>query len=169
MSAVARAERRAKEEAPGKMAKRKRNLQPVGLQEASQGQRPWIMKHEIHRVVAFRRIGPLALRVEFEDGVARDIDFTPVLWGELLRPLRDEAIFGQARLDEECGAIVWPNGADFDPALLHDWPDCADEMAAMAAGWNSGESLETREANRAALQVAEDKAEYGAKRGKKNP
>ena len=119
------------------------------------------MKHEIHRVVSFRRIGRLALHVEFEDGAARDIDFAPVLSGELLRPLRDETVFAQARLDEECGAIVWPNGADFDPALLHDWPEHADEMAAQAAQWDDKEGAATAEHRRATLRVAEERAPYG--------
>lgn len=119
------------------------------------------MKHEIHRVVSFRRIGRFTLHVEFEDGVARDIDFSSVLVGELLHPLRDEAFFAQARLDEECGVIIWPNGADFDPALLHDWPDYADDMAAMAARWSRTQSAEPPVADKVNFQVAEDRAEYG--------
>lgn len=118
------------------------------------------MKHEIHRVVSFKRIGRLAMRVEFEDGVTRDIDFSAVLAGELLDPLRDEVIFAQARLDKECGAIVWPNGADFDPALLHDWPDYADDMAAMAARWSHAQSAKMPTASKVALRVAENSAEY---------
>jgi len=32
--------------------------------------------------------------------------------------------------------LVWPNGADFDPATLHDWPELGDELAAMARSWS---------------------------------
>jgi len=30
-------------------------------------------------------------------------------------------VFRQVRLDPEVHTVVWPNGADFDPATLHDW------------------------------------------------
>jgi len=33
------------------------------------------------------------------------------------------------------GFQVWPNGADFDPATLHDWPKYADEIQRMARQW----------------------------------
>jgi hypothetical protein len=32
-------------------------------------------------------------------------------------------------------AITWPNGVDFDPAILHDWPRYGPEMAELAASW----------------------------------
>lgn len=38
----------------------------------------------------------------------------PVGW----RPA-DPAYFSQVRVDEEAGTIVWPNGADLDPLVLH--------------------------------------------------
>jgi hypothetical protein len=33
--------------------------------------------------------------------------------------------------------LVWPNGADFDPATLHEWPRCAAAFAKMASAWDS--------------------------------
>jgi hypothetical protein len=30
---------------------------------------------------------------------------------------------------------VWPNGADFDPATLHDWPEHIDALTALARKW----------------------------------
>jgi hypothetical protein len=30
---------------------------------------------------------------------------------------------------------VSPNGSDFDPATLHDWPQVREELAARAKGW----------------------------------
>ena len=47
------------------------------------------MTHGIHRVTAFEIKSPHTLRVEFEDGVSRTIDFTPILEGDLYGPLRD--------------------------------------------------------------------------------
>ena len=93
--------------------------------------------HPIHRVLGFRLVGPHSVEVWFEDGVARTIDFEPVLAGQFYGPLRDPALFRQVRLDPEVQTLVWPNGADFDPATLHDWPSFAQELADRARRWES--------------------------------
>ena len=93
------------------------------------------MEHGIHRVTAFEITGEHTVRVEFDDGVVRTINFEPVLAGELYGPLRDPAVFREVRLDPEIGTLVWPNGADFDPATLHDWPEVVRELTRMASGW----------------------------------
>ena len=63
------------------------------------------------------------------------IDFLPVLGGEVYGPLRDLQLFNQVTVDAETHTLVWPNGADFDPATLHDWPVCGAEFARMVQGW----------------------------------
>jgi hypothetical protein len=78
--------------------------------------------HPLHRVKSFDRVGAHTLRLEFADGSRQTIDFTPVLAVDLYGPLQDPELFGQVRLDPEVHTLVWPNGADFDPATLHDWP-----------------------------------------------
>lgn len=93
------------------------------------------MEHPIHRVTAFEIIGDYALRVVFEDGCSQDIDFRDVLRGALYGPLRQRDVFNAVRLDPETHTLVWPNGADFDPAVLHDWPERKDAMIALAADW----------------------------------
>jgi hypothetical protein len=93
------------------------------------------MSHPIHRVVAFNILGPYTLAVAFADGTGQQIDFEPVLHGALFGPLRDLATFNGVMLDREAGTLVWPNGADFDPATLHDWPQVRDELAARARAW----------------------------------
>lgn len=93
------------------------------------------MSHPIHRVTGFSIVGPYALAVRFADGTEQHIDFEPVLHGPLFGPLRDPSTFGAVVLDEEAGTLVWPNGADFDPATLHDWPRVRDELAARARSW----------------------------------
>lgn len=87
------------------------------------------MDHSIHQVVAFQIIGPYTLLVKFEDATEQTINFTPVLFGELYGPLQDISLFNQVRIDPEVHTLVWPNGADFDPAALHDWPRYAEEYA----------------------------------------
>jgi hypothetical protein len=91
--------------------------------------------HPLHRVQAFERVDVYTLRVEFDDGSAQTIDFSPVLAGELYGPLQNPDLFGQVRLDCEVHTLVWPNGADFDPATLHDWPLIQRELAARARSW----------------------------------
>jgi len=93
------------------------------------------MAHPIYRVVNFKIVGPHTLRVEFDDGVAQTIDFRPMLAGEMYGPLQDEKLFNQVEIDPEVHTLVWPNGADFDPATLHDWPQYADEIKRMAQQW----------------------------------
>nr|VFJ56492.1 MAG: Protein of unknown function (DUF2442) [Candidatus Kentron sp. FM]VFJ56769.1 MAG: Protein of unknown function (DUF2442) [Candidatus Kentron sp. FM]VFK11541.1 MAG: Protein of unknown function (DUF2442) [Candidatus Kentron sp. FM] len=93
------------------------------------------MEHAICRVVDFRIVDTYSIDVSFEDGVTRRIDLEPVLEGELYRPLREAAMFRRVCLDPEIGTLIWPNGADFDPATLHDWPKAAEGFIAMARGW----------------------------------
>ncbi len=88
------------------------------------------MKHEIYAVTDVQVVAPYTLKLAFDDGSERTIDFRPVLKGEIFRPLQDGALFNQVRLDPESRTIVWPNGADFDPATLHDWSTYAEEIAA---------------------------------------
>ena len=93
------------------------------------------MRHELHRVISFETVAELTLRVEFEDGTRQVIDFRPVLVGELFGPLSDPEVFAQVRLDPEAHTLAWPNGADFDPAMLHDWPEVEPELRRLAASW----------------------------------
>jgi Protein of unknown function (DUF2442) len=93
------------------------------------------MTHPIHRVRSFKIESPFTLRVGFEDDTEQVIDFQPVLAGEVFRPLRDLNLFNQVRIDPEVHTLVWPNGADFDAATLHDWPQQAGALAERARQW----------------------------------
>ncbi len=90
------------------------------------------MTHGIYRVESFENVSPYTLRVRFDDGTERTINFEPVLTGELFGPLRDLNLFNQVRLDSEVRTLVWPNGSDFEPATLHDWPEVVDELIMQA-------------------------------------
>ena len=93
------------------------------------------MRHAICKVKSFAILAPYTLRVGFDDGIFREIDFSPILHGELYGPLRDLRIFEQVKLDSEVHTLVWPNGADFDPATLHDWPSQSGEVNDALEHW----------------------------------
>ena len=95
------------------------------------------MGHEIHRIVSFEKLAPFTLRVQFDDGTSQIIDFRPVLKGDLYGPLQDAILFDQVRIDPEVHTLVWPNGADFDPAILHNWPESSPALMALVKKWVS--------------------------------
>ena len=101
--------------------------------------------HPIYRVTGFSIVDPYTLVVMFSDGTEQRIDFRPVLHGQLFGSLQDLGTFNAVRLDAEAGTLVWPNGADFDPTTLHDWPQVQDELAVRARAW--GDVLGQRPAN----------------------
>lgn len=104
------------------------------------------MSHAIHRVQHFEIVGPYALALRFEDGSQQRIDFRPVLEGEVFGPLQDLTLFNAVVLDPTFGTLTWPNGADFDPETLHDWPRYRDEIVAMARRWASNSKAAHRTA-----------------------
>jgi hypothetical protein len=95
------------------------------------------MPHEIYRVSSFRKVAPFTLNIQFDDGTFQTIDFRPILKGELYGPLQEPAVFDQVRIDPEIHTLVWPNGADFDPAILHNWPESAPALKRLSDQWVS--------------------------------
>lgn len=93
------------------------------------------MSHLLCRVVRVELLGGYRLHVQFDDGLARSIDLGPVLEGEVFGPLREPELFQAVTIDSEAHTLVWPNGADFDPATLHDWPEHEAELGARARQW----------------------------------
>ena len=93
--------------------------------------------HPIYKVRSVKIVAPHTLQVGFDDDTEQTIDFRPVLAGELYGPLIALTVFNQVRIDPEVHTLVWPNGADFDPATLHDWPQHANALAARAREWAS--------------------------------
>ena len=70
------------------------------------------------------------LHLQFDDGSERVIDFEPLLLGPLWGALRDETLFAQVRVNSDTGTIEWPNGADLNPVILHDWPEYSEQIIA---------------------------------------
>jgi hypothetical protein len=93
------------------------------------------MHHPIYRVTSVELLGGYCLRVGFDDGSVQEIDLEPVLAGEVYSPLRDHALFASVEIDPEVHTLVWSTGADFDPAILHDWPSHETAMRQLAQRW----------------------------------
>jgi len=95
------------------------------------------MTHPICRVQSFEIVAQYTLRIEFDDDTEQTINFEPILAGDLYRPLRDLKLFNQVQVDPEVHTLIWPNGPDFDPATLHDWPDYVRAWVSKAREWES--------------------------------
>lgn len=93
--------------------------------------------HELHRITEVRVVGDSSIEVTFEDGLCRTIDLGPILVGTMFGPLKDPELFRQVRVDPEVHTIVWPNGADFDPETLHNWPDYERAWIERAQSWKA--------------------------------
>jgi hypothetical protein len=77
------------------------------------------MKGMALRVTRVQALDGYRLRVAFNDGVERDVDCAFLLRGSLGEALRDPKYFRQVRVDDEARTVVWPNGLDPAPELLH--------------------------------------------------
>lgn len=71
-------------------------------------------------VVGVAVLRPHVMRLLFGDGVVRDVQFVPGDGnGSLLEPLGDPDYFAQVRVDPDARTVVWPNGLDLAPEVLH--------------------------------------------------
>jgi hypothetical protein len=93
------------------------------------------MSHPIYRVRAVEVLESYTLRVQFTDNTGQVINLKPVFAGELYAPILDLQVFEKVTIDPEVKTLVWPNGADFDPATLHEWPEHKEAFAAYARHW----------------------------------
>jgi hypothetical protein len=59
------------------------------------------------------------LRIEFNNGVTKDVDLRNEWYGEVFEPLTDVELFRQVRVNTETNTIEWPNGVDFAPEFLY--------------------------------------------------
>ena len=91
--------------------------------------------HPLYDVTDFEIIADYILHVKFDDDTEQVINFEPILHGEVYGPLRDLRLFRQVRLDPEVATLVWPNGADFDPYMLHEWPRLVNQLVTQSQAW----------------------------------
>lgn len=85
------------------------------------------------RVTTVESLEGFRLRLTFTDGLIREVDLSDDLWGQMAEPLQDPAYFRQVRVDSELGTVVWPNGYDLDPDVLHGDHEPVPRPAAHAA------------------------------------
>jgi hypothetical protein len=75
--------------------------------------------HVFPRVTEVEPLKGFVLRLTFTDGLVREVDLSDDLWGPMAEPLKDPGYFARVRVDPELGTVVWPNGYDLDPDVLH--------------------------------------------------
>ncbi len=67
-----------------------------------------------------RHLDGYRLALQFDDGVAKEVDLEEHLVGEVFAPLLNPDLFRQVGLNADTGTIEWPNGADFAPEFLYE-------------------------------------------------
>jgi hypothetical protein len=71
----------------------------------------------VPKVVAAEVLPPYGLRLEFDDGLVREVDLADELWGSVFEALKEPEFFARVAVDH--GTVMWPNGVDLDPVVLH--------------------------------------------------
>jgi hypothetical protein len=74
-------------------------------------------------VTSVRVLDGYSIELTFSDGVQGVVDLAKRIVGRggVFAPLEEAKFFRQVAVDNELGTIVWPNGADICPDLLHTW------------------------------------------------
>ena len=93
------------------------------------------MVHKLYKVIDYKVIDRYTIWVKFDDESDQIINFAPVLYGAMWGPLRDVALFNQVAIDPIARTLSWPNGADFDPETLYNWPEYVEALATRAQAW----------------------------------
>ena len=76
-----------------------------------------------YEIIAVEHLGEYRLRLTFADGLVGDVDLADRFKeprGPMFEPLRDVEYFANVSVDPELGTVVWPNGADLAPEVLHE-------------------------------------------------
>ena len=75
-----------------------------------------------YEITAVEHLGGHRLRLAFADGFVGDVDLAERFEapkGPMFEPLRDVVYFAKVAVDAELRTVVWPNGADLAPEVLH--------------------------------------------------
>jgi len=74
----------------------------------------WVVK-------SFKLVGNYTIELVFVDGKHQIINFEPVIGKGWMENLKDVTYFKKVKLNEG-GNLEWPDGQDFNPEALYDWP-----------------------------------------------
>lgn len=74
-----------------------------------------------HWITQVKHLSDYRLELVFRDGAHGVVDLKDRIVGRggVLVALEDPDIFSQVRVDPTVGTVVWPNGVDFCPTVLH--------------------------------------------------
>ena len=72
-----------------------------------------------YHVIDARYISGHVVWLRFRDGTEGQVDLFSELVGPVFEPLHDPEVFRQFLVHQEFHTLVWPNGADIAPELLH--------------------------------------------------
>jgi len=72
-----------------------------------------------YHVVEARHVSGYVVWLRFRDGTEGEVDLASELVGPVFEPLRDVAEFARFSLQPDFHTLVWPNGADVAPEMLH--------------------------------------------------
>lgn len=100
------------------------------------------MNHFITKIKSVVTPALYKIHVVFSDNAEQTIDLEPMLFGPIYGPLREPSLFRSVEVDAEVGTIVWPNGADFDPATLYERDSVKNALAERALEWKRNNSPE---------------------------
>jgi hypothetical protein len=110
---------------PGRTDGRLGSMQPIANAESDRAIKvtPEIRHTAPWRIASATVLAPARLRIAFIDGTVGEVDMSaflrnPRVEGTVFEPLRDPAVFSQARVIS--GAVEWPNGADLAPDAMYD-------------------------------------------------
>lgn len=74
----------------------------------------WVVK-------SFKIVGDYTIELVFVDGKRQTINFEPVIGKGWMANLKEVAYFKKVKLNNG-GNLEWPDGQDFNPEALYDWP-----------------------------------------------
>ena len=85
------------------------------------------MKKQPIRVISAEYVKAHLIKIQFNDGTCKTVDFSRWLGGEVFKPLVSKREFKRFFLDG--GTVCWPNGADIAPEALYSAKDAASGAA----------------------------------------